>query len=226
MQTSLKNVYRMTSPSPLALATELAASSPLINKDKLGSRMSEHSDGHQQLTREETDVSDPEELSTIVFEVLSSEESLCSSTPSLIDDIGDTNETPLQKRCGSSKRKLRSGEDEKLFDMFHIPTSSASALSSQDCVSLASGSPYFDKVPRLERTLGHANETWQSIDESEDELSFLSVSLSQDNSTAHGVLLTGIRSRQVKRRRKSKRQKSMSGGALWSDMDSVDELCI
>jgi hypothetical protein len=231
-QCALKCVHRGTCPSALAPVAQLIKEYSSVDEVTLGSQTEKSPEDSQQLLREKTTIRDVKATSIPKVEDMSFDETLASSVPSLIDDLGDVSET---SPCGSSrasKRKRGASNCEGKCKPFYAASLSSSAQSSQENLISGSQRPHVVKGSRLRHKLPGVGQAWESAnasDDSEDELSFTSTSPSNDGSTRlSGVFgkLTGMDQAQGKRRRTSSRQKSMGGNISLSEMDSADELCI
>jgi hypothetical protein len=227
-QCAFKSIRRTTFLNNTTPVAEVIVNSSSVDNFILESQASMNPEDIQRPLEEETANRETKALSLCEDEDVSLDDSFCSSVPSLIDDIGDASENSPSSRSGVRKRKLRTSNDEKSCKTKYTASLSGSTQSFEEDLILASQHLRAVIAPRLGHKLPRAGQAWQGTDDSEDELSFISTSANNDDSMRCSGVLTGRDRSQVKKRRKSKRQKSMSGCMSGSDMDmdSVDELCM
>lgn len=153
-----------------------------------------------------------------------SDTSICSSRSS-ISESSDFDDVPEQ--APSKRRKLRSSHNAR---QVCVPSTSFSASSSRQTTKSQSGRQYSDRAPKLEGRALQSSQTWQTLDDSDDELSILSTSSSQREPVSMSSCdVTDSRSnsdRHSKRVRTSKQRKSAIGRRASLEAESEDELCL
>jgi hypothetical protein len=146
-----------------------------------------------------------------------SQDELQPSSPQNYSSSGSEQSPSSSPRSGDS-------EDSLVDDSF---TSVASSAISQGSREPGSGRRYIDRVPRLSRRVLRRSLQWQLFDDSDDELSFISVS-SEGSSVLQAITNNAvpITRRQRQTEVTAKRQKSLGGFGDSLLAESEDELGI